>query len=105
MKTTTILFDFDGTLANTAPGILATMRHTLSAMCKAIPSDDTMRRTIGLPLYTALQRLGSLSDDEATEAVSIYRRLFPTYELNGTTILSVDKLSSEGSLSLSDLTK
>lgn len=86
MKTTTILFDFDGTLADTAPGILDTMRHTLSAMSKPIPSDCDMRLTIGLPLYTALQRLGSLSDDEATEAVSIYRRLFPTYELHGTTI-------------------
>lgn len=86
MTTTTILFDFDGTLADTAPGILDTMRHTLSAMDKPIPDAATMRQTIGLPLYTALQSLGNMTDSEAGEAVEIYRRLFPKYELHGTTI-------------------
>lgn len=75
-----ILFDFDGTLVDSAPAIVRTMADTFIHMGTAVPSDDAMRATIGLPLKTALQQLGQLSDDDAERAVSLYRELFPIYE-------------------------
>lgn len=77
-----ILFDFDGTLANTAPGIVATLAETLRRMQKPIPTDEDARQTIGLPLRDALQRLGRLTDDEADMARDTYTDLFMTIEVN-----------------------
>ena len=76
-----ILFDFDGTLANTAPGIVLTMQKTFQEMCLPIPTDEEVRHTIGLPLKKCLQTLGQLSDKEAEEGTAIYRKLFPVYEI------------------------
>lgn len=77
-----ILFDFDGTLVDSAPGIVKTMEQTFSRMNIAIPSESDMRATIGLPLQKALQLLGKLNEEESTKAAEIYRELFPIYEVN-----------------------
>jgi len=77
-----ILFDFDGTLADTVEGIILTMRHTLIEMGLPAPSDAEMVQTIGLPLWRSLQIVGGFTDEKTTEeAVETYRRLFPTFEL------------------------
>lgn len=78
LKTKAIFFDFDGTLADTAPVITGTMRRTFSALGKAVPGDEAMRATIGLPLWQALRDVGSLRPDEVEPAVTLYRRLFPS---------------------------
>lgn len=76
-----ILFDFDGTLADTAPGILLTMKETFRELGLDIPSDDTIRRTIGLPLVKSVKILGGLSDEEAAAGAEVYRKFFPTFEI------------------------
>lgn len=77
-----ILFDFDGTLANTAPGIVLTMQKTFEEMHLPQPSEEAVRHTIGLPLKKCVQMLGNLNDDLAEEGTAIYRRLFPIYEID-----------------------
>lgn len=72
-----ILFDFDGTLCDTAPIIVDTMRRTFTALKRPIPTESEMRATIGLPLVKALQQLGRLTNDEAPVAVKMYQGLFP----------------------------
>ena len=64
----TILFDFDGTLVDSAPGIVKTMQQTFRRMGVAVPDEDAMRATIGLPLDKALQMLAGLSDDDTRTA-------------------------------------
>ena len=78
----TILFDFDGTLVDSAPGIVKTMQQTFRRMGVAVPDEDAMRATIGLPLDKALQMLAGLSDDDTRTATKTYRDIFHTYELN-----------------------
>lgn len=78
----TILFDFDGTLVDSAPGIVKTMQQTFRRMGVAVPDEDAMRATIGLPLGKALQMLAGLSDDDTRTATKTYRDIFHTYELN-----------------------
>lgn len=77
-----ILFDFDGTLVDSAPGIVKTMEQTFLRMGIAVPPEAEMRATIGLPLLKALQLLGNLDDEDARKATDIYRELFPIYEVN-----------------------
>lgn len=81
-----ILFDFDGTLADTAEGILLTMRQTLIEMGRPVPSDDAIKQTIGLPLATSVKLLGGFDDEETERGVETYRTLFPTFELEHITM-------------------
>lgn len=77
-----ILFDFDGTLANTAPGIVLTMQKTFEEMGQPIPSEEAIRQTIGLPLKDCVQILGGFDDKLADEGAALYRHLFPIYEVD-----------------------
>lgn len=76
-----IIFDFDGTLIDTAPGIVATMRETFRRMGTAEPTEQAMRATIGIPLKDALTQLGEYGEEDAQRATNLYRELFTEYEL------------------------
>ena len=74
------LFDFDGTLADSAPGILKTMEHAFLRMGIPVPAPECMKATIGLPLKAALRQAGALSDADAERATILYRELFASCE-------------------------
>ena len=77
-----LLFDFDGTLADTADGIVATASETLRRMGVPDVTPEAIRATIGLPLGAALRIAGNLPEDQEAEAVAIYRTLFAQLELD-----------------------
>ena len=81
-----ILFDFDGTLVNSAPGIVKTMEQVFIKMNIPVPTEEAMRATIGLPLRLALKELGHLDDKSADDATELYRSLFPIYEVEYVTV-------------------
>ena len=76
-----ILFDFDGTLADTAQGIVETLRESFVRLGRPVPKEEEMVATIGRPLWKAFQTLGNMTDDEAFQAVEVYRELFMKYEI------------------------
>ena len=76
-----ILFDFDGTLADTAQGIVETLRESFVRLGRPVPTEEEMVATIGRPLWKAFQTLGNMTDEEAFQAVEIYRQLFMEYEI------------------------
>lgn len=84
--TKAILFDFDGTLVDSAPAIVKTMEQTFFHLGVTVPEERAMRATIGLPLATALQQLGSLTDEQAAMATATYRELFPQFALSHLTV-------------------
>lgn len=56
-----VLFDFDFTLADSSEGVVVCMNHALSRLGLPPAPEDTIRRTIGLDLVTAL---GILAGEE-----------------------------------------
>jgi phosphoglycolate phosphatase len=73
-----ILFDFDGTLINTWPGIEATLRASLEALDIPVRDGTITRSLVGMPLakvFEGLQGDGPLSTEIITQK---YRELFPT---------------------------
>ena len=66
-----LIFDFDGTLADTRAGILATAQEVLRRMGLPPADDDALCATIGLPLRENFTRGAGLSDGEADRAVAI----------------------------------
>lgn len=81
-----IFFDFDGTIADTVNGILATMTATFNELNIPLPPAQEMRATIGMLLGDALQKLGNLDNARRELAVKTYQRLFSEVELPNTRI-------------------
>ena len=73
-----ILFDLDGTLTDSAPGILNSVRYACRKLGLEMPSETTLRKFLGPPLIDSFRQLVGLSDAEADRAVSAFREYFPT---------------------------
>ena len=70
----TVLFDLDGTLTDSRPGITACIRHALDRLGCACPDDTALATYIGPPLRGTLSALLDTSDAELVEtALGHYR--------------------------------
>lgn len=71
-----VIFDFDGTIADTSGGILDSHRFALNAMGREIPTEEELRGVIGGNLLkTYIERFG-FAEPDAREAVRIYRERY-----------------------------
>ena len=69
----TVLIDLDGTLVDSAPGIVSTIAFTLKEMGKEVPPMKDLLRWVGPPLPESFRTRGHMADHEADEAVRVYR--------------------------------
>lgn len=74
MSITTLLFDLDGTLLDSEPGILGCYRSTLQTLGLPVPSDATLRKHIGPPLTEAFRTL--LGEGVSAVAAETYRQCY-----------------------------
>ncbi|MBO0610680.1 HAD hydrolase-like protein [Myceligenerans salitolerans] len=72
-RPTHVLLDLDGTLTDSAPGIMACLRTAFTETGIPVPDDARLRRFVGPPLGLSLARLG-LTHDQAEAVVTVYRR-------------------------------
>lgn len=73
-----VLFDLDGTLSASAPGIRRCIELTMEKMGKVTPDLSDYSRYIGPPLITTFQKLCGLTLEEAKTALSIYLDYYET---------------------------
>lgn len=73
-----VLFDLDGTLSQSAPGIRRCIELTMEKMGKEVPDLSDYSRYIGPPLITTFQKLCKLSLEEAKVALGIYLEFYDT---------------------------
>lgn len=66
-----VIFDLDGTLTDSAPGIVASFRHALAAVDAEVPDGDLAGRIVGPPMHQTLATL--VLGDRVDEAVAAYR--------------------------------
>jgi len=66
-----VIFDLDGTLTDSAEGVVASFRHALAAIGAEVPEGDLAARLVGPPMNDTLQSMGL--GDRAAEAISAYR--------------------------------
>lgn len=71
-----IIFDFDGTLADTRQLIVETMQQTIQALELTPCTDEQCASMIGLPLKQAFIELIPMSDEMGNRCVDTYRRIF-----------------------------
>lgn len=76
MKYTTAVFDLDGTITDSCPGILNAIRYALKKRGIREPEENVLRSFIGPPLQKQFQEVFSLTEKEGAEMVSIYREYY-----------------------------
>ena len=73
----TVLFDLDGTLADSFEGISAGVLYALDRLNVPAPPRDSLTSFVGPPLYDEFRRRFAMDDDTAREAVRLYREYYP----------------------------
>ena len=61
----TVIFDLDGTLAQSAPGVFQCVTEALQRMNKPIPDEATLRKFIGPPLCHSFIHFCGMTQEEA----------------------------------------
>ena len=68
-----VIFDMDGTLADTSPGILNCHKYANVSMGRIEPTDEDLAGIIGGPLLKTYIERFKFSEDDAKKAVENYR--------------------------------
>lgn len=72
-----LFLDLDGTLTDSRPGILASMRHALTTLGLEVPADEALSHFIGPPTHDAFRELLQSSDPELNaRTIAIYRQRY-----------------------------
>ena len=72
-----LLFDLDGTLVDSKPGIVRCFRYALDELQKPSPSEDVLVASIGQPFRPAFAGFLDTSDEHLIEqAVTLYRNRY-----------------------------
>lgn len=77
MMTKLIVFDFDGTLADTRAAIIASMQESLRVEGLPVASEEAIAATIGLPLEAGFRVLCPEIDEESIRRIAFnHRKIF-----------------------------
>jgi len=70
---TAVLFDLDGTIVDSAPGITASLAKTLAELGEPIQTPAELLRWVGPPILDSFRDLGGFDPEESAHALEIYR--------------------------------
>jgi phosphoglycolate phosphatase len=73
---TAVLFDLDGTIVDSAPGITATLAATFERMGLPVPSPAELVAYVGPPILDSFRDLAHFDEQTSERALEIYRGLY-----------------------------
>lgn len=68
-----ILFDLDGTILDSAPGITETLAYMFTELDRPVPPQSELLRYVGPPILDSFRDLAGMSPEQSQEALEIYR--------------------------------
>ncbi|GAB2826939.1 HAD hydrolase-like protein [Alpinimonas psychrophila] len=73
---TSVLFDLDGTILDSAPGIVQSLVDTFAYLGLPVPPHDELMHYVGPPLLDSFRNRAGLSEEAAQNALRVYRQDF-----------------------------
>jgi len=71
-----VIFDLDGTLMNTKPGIVAGLGYAIEKAGLPLPDDATFDTFIGPPLESSFERVYGIPNEQMQEIIRTYRKRY-----------------------------
>lgn len=71
-----ILFDLDGTLTDSGPGIVNGFAYAVTKMGGVVEDKNQFKRFVGPPLRDSFERVLGYSGDDVQKAISFYREYY-----------------------------
>lgn len=71
-----LLFDLDGTITESEPGIVNSVRYALDKMGIPVEDHEDLKKFIGPPLVDSMKCFYGMSQEEAERAVAYYREYY-----------------------------
>ncbi|NQW90213.1 HAD hydrolase-like protein [Curtobacterium sp. VKM Ac-2861] len=68
-----ILFDLDGTISDSAPGILESLTHTFRTVGVPVPDQDTLMSFVGPPIMDTFRVAMGMDEAQAEHTLAVYR--------------------------------
>jgi len=68
-----VFFDFDGTLADTRPGIYNSIRYALGEKGIPVGDEEKLGYFLGPPLYDSFSKIYGVDEETANELTDLYR--------------------------------
>lgn len=76
MKFSFIIFDFDGTVADTRRGVFDSIIYALTSYGYEVPDESVLNSFLGPPLFESFQKTTGCSDETAQALTAKYRELY-----------------------------
>jgi phosphoglycolate phosphatase len=71
-----ILFDLDGTILDSAPGITETLAYMFQTLDRPVPSHSELLRYVGPPILDSVRDLAGMTPEQSQEALEVYRERY-----------------------------
>ena len=71
-----VLFDLDGTINDSGPGIMNSVRYSLEKLGYEVPGEETLRRFVGPSLIYSYKTYCGMDEEQARKAVDAYRECY-----------------------------
>ena len=71
-----VIFDFDGTVADTRQGIFDSITYALTSYGYEVPEEAVLNSFLGPPLHESFKRVTSCTDEMAVTLTAKYRELY-----------------------------
>lgn len=85
---TCVLFDLDGTIADSAPGITASLGYMFAKLGRPVPTTDELREWVGPPILDSFRDRAGMDEVESAQALSIYREHYLANSTRGSPIFA-----------------
>lgn len=73
---TCVLFDLDGTIADSAPGIISCLAKTFEQLGRPVPSPTEFLAWVGPPILDSFEQFAGMNALESRQALKIYRTFY-----------------------------
>lgn len=75
----TVLFDLDGTLTDSSPGIINSLIYAFDKMSWETPDDEVLNKFHGPPLVYSFEEFCGMDAEQAKQAADFYRERYKDY--------------------------